>query len=112
MISIIVPVYNVEAYLPQCLDSLIHQTYKDIEIVCVNDGSKDRSLEILKEYANKDERIKIINQENQGLLPARPLLGATPTPRHSPSVRAQGPWPQRRPQRRGAPRHLPHQMHG
>ena len=71
MISIIVPVYNVEAYLPQCLDSLIHQTYKDIEIVCVNDGSKDRSLEILKEYANKDERIKIINQENQGLSGAR-----------------------------------------
>ena len=48
MISIIVPVYNVEAYLPQCLDSLIGQTYKDIEIICVNDGSTDRSLDILK----------------------------------------------------------------
>ena len=71
MISIIVPIYNVEAYLPKCLDSLIHQTYQDIEIICVNDGSKDRSLEILKEYAIKDERITIINQENQGLSGAR-----------------------------------------
>lgn len=67
MISIIVPVYNVEAYLPQCLDSLIHQTYNDIEIICVNDGSKDRSLEILKKYANKDRRIKLISRENKGI---------------------------------------------
>lgn len=67
MISIIVPVYNVEAYLPQCLDSLIHQTYQDLEIICVNDGSKDRSLEILKEYANKDRRIKLISRENKGI---------------------------------------------
>ena len=67
MISIIVPVYNVEAYLPQCLDSLIHQTYQDLEIICVNDGSKDRSLEILKEYANKDRRIKPISRDNKGI---------------------------------------------
>lgn len=71
MISIIVPVYNVEAYLSKCLDSLIHQTYSDIEIICVNDGSTDRSLEILKKYADKDERIKVISQENQGLSSAR-----------------------------------------
>lgn len=71
MISIIVPVYNVAPYLPQCLDSLINQTYRDIEIICVNDGSTDDSLKILEEYAKKDKRIKIINQQNQGLSGAR-----------------------------------------
>lgn len=70
-VSIIVPVYNVEKYLPQCLDSLINQTLKDIEIICVNDGSKDNSETILKAYQIKDPRIKIINQENQGLSVAR-----------------------------------------
>lgn len=65
-ISIIVAVYNVEKYLRQCLDSLINQTFKDIEIICVNDGSTDNSLDILKEYQAKDNRIKIIEQENQG----------------------------------------------
>lgn len=65
-ISIIVPVYNVEAYLPKCLDSLINQTLKDIEIICINDGSTDKSLEILQKYAKEDKRIKIIDQENQG----------------------------------------------
>lgn len=71
MISIIVPVYNVAPYLPKCLDSLINQTYRDLEIICVNDGSTDGSLAILKEYAKVDERIKIINQPNQGLSGAR-----------------------------------------
>lgn len=66
-ISIIIPVYNVEKYLRQCLDSLIGQTLKDIEIICVNDGSKDNSLEILREYKNKDSRIVIIDQINQGV---------------------------------------------
>lgn len=66
-ISVIVPVYNVEKYLRECLDSIINQTFKDIEIICVNDGSTDGSLEILEEYASKDDRIIIINQENQGL---------------------------------------------
>lgn len=69
--SVIVPVYNVEKYLPACLDSLINQTLTDIEIICINDGSKDGSLDILKNYANKDKRIKIINQENQGVSSAR-----------------------------------------
>ena len=69
--SIIVPIYNVEKYLPKCLDSLINQTYSNIEIICVNDGSTDNSLQILEEYANKDKRIKIINQENQGVSVAR-----------------------------------------
>lgn len=69
--SIIVPVYNVEKYLPKCLDSLVNQTYKNIEIICINDGSTDNSLAILNEYAQKDIRIKIINQENQGVSVAR-----------------------------------------
>lgn len=65
-VSIIVPVYNVEQYLRECLDSLINQTLKDIEIICVNDGSTDSSLQIVEEYAAKDNRIKIINKENSG----------------------------------------------
>lgn len=71
LISIIVPVYNVENYLERCLQSLINQTYKNIEIVCVNDGSTDNSLNILNDFQKKDSRIKIISQENQGLSEAR-----------------------------------------
>lgn len=70
-ISIIVPVYNVEKYLSRCLDSLLNQTLKDIEIICVNDGSSDESLKILESYAEKDNRIKIVNKENGGLSSAR-----------------------------------------
>lgn len=70
-ISVIIPVYNVEAYLSECLDSVINQTFKDIEIICVNDGSTDNSLDILRTYAEKDPRIKVINQTNQGLSVAR-----------------------------------------
>jgi glycosyltransferase involved in cell wall biosynthesis len=70
-VSVVVPVYNVEIYLRRCLDSLINQTYKDIEFICVNDGSTDSSLEILKEYAAKDPRFIIINQENQGVACAK-----------------------------------------
>ncbi len=70
-ISIIVPVYNVEKYLPECLDSIINQTFTDFECICINDGSPDNSLAILKEYASKDSRIKIINQENKGQSSAR-----------------------------------------
>ena len=65
-ISIIVPVYNVEKYLSKCLDSLINQTLKDIEIIAVNDGSTDNSLSVLKDYAKKDSRIVIIDKENSG----------------------------------------------
>lgn len=71
LISVIIPVYNVEQYLPQCLDSVIHQTYPNLEIICVNDGSKDSSREILEHYADKDSRIIVIDQENQGLSGAR-----------------------------------------
>ena len=70
-VSIIVPVYNVEKYLSKCLESLINQTLKDIEIICVNDGSGDNSLDILKNFAQKDSRIKIIDKQNEGVAIAR-----------------------------------------
>lgn len=70
-VSIIVPVYNVEKYLSECLDSLLAQTFGDFEIICVNDGSTDSSLDILNEYAAKDNRIRIITQENAGPSKAR-----------------------------------------
>lgn len=73
LISIIVPIYNSEKYLNKCLDSLINQTYKNIEIICVNDGSEDGSLKILKEYKLKDNRIKIITTKNRGSNAARNL---------------------------------------
>ena len=71
MVSVIIPVYNVEKYLEEALESVINQTLKDIEIIIINDGSTDRSLEIAKGYALKDKRIKIIDQKNQGLSVAR-----------------------------------------
>ena len=70
-ISVIIPVYNVEKYLAECLTSVVNQTFKDIEIICINDGSTDNSPKILEEFAQKDRRIKIINQENQGMSCAR-----------------------------------------
>jgi glycosyltransferase involved in cell wall biosynthesis len=70
-ISVIIPVYNVEDYLAQCLDSICNQTFRDIEIICVNDGSTDHSPDILTQYSLKDERISIINQHNQGLAASR-----------------------------------------
>lgn len=71
MVSIIIPVYNVSNYLKTCLKSVINQTYKDLEIICINDGSTDNSLEILKEYASKDKRITIIDKKNAGVSAAR-----------------------------------------
>ena len=65
-ISVVVPVYNVEKYLKECIDSIINQTLEDIEIICVNDGSTDSSLEILNNYAKKDSRIIVINKSNSG----------------------------------------------
>lgn len=70
-ISVIVPIYNAETYLAKCLDSLIGQTYTALEIILVNDGSKDNSLEICEAYAEKDSRIVVINQENAGVAQAR-----------------------------------------
>ena len=59
-VSVILPVYNVEQYLEQCLDSIIGQTLRDIEIICIDDGSSDNSLNILKSYQKKDSRIRLI----------------------------------------------------
>lgn len=72
-ISIVIPVYNAEKYISRCLNSIIGQTYQDFEIILINDGSKDKSLEILKEYSNKYENIKIFSQENSGPSKARNL---------------------------------------
>lgn len=65
-VSVVIPVYNVEDFLGECLDSITNQTLTDIEIICVNDGSADRSLDILNEYASRDERITVLDQENGG----------------------------------------------
>ena len=70
-ISIIVPVYNVESYLSNCIDSILNQTFKDFELILVNDGSTDKSLEICKHYKNMDDRIFIIDKKNGGLSSAR-----------------------------------------
>ncbi len=70
-VSVIIPVYNVEKYLKECLDSVVNQTLKDIEIICVNNGSVDNSLQILEEYSAKDCRIKIIDKNNTGVASAR-----------------------------------------
>ena len=72
-ISLLVAAYNIEDYIAKCLNSLVQQTLKDIEIIVVNDGSTDTTLDRIKEWANKDERIKIIDQENQGLSNVRKI---------------------------------------
>ncbi len=65
-VSIVIPVCNVESFLRECLDSAVNQTLEDIEIICINDGSKDNSLEIIKEYAAQDSRVKVISKDNAG----------------------------------------------
>lgn len=79
LVSIIVPLYNQERYLRACLRSVCRQTYKNLEIIIVNDGSTDRSLQIVHDWASRDERIKIVDKENEGLAYARRdgLLAAT-----------------------------------
>ncbi len=81
LVSIIIPVYNVEKYLRQCLESIVNQTYTNIEIIIINDGTKDDSGIIISEFESFDKRIKIVNQENQGLSGARNtgILNATGT---------------------------------
>ena len=71
LISIIVPVYKVEAYLPRCVDSILAQTYKNLDIILVDDGSPDNSGKICDAYAEKDSRITVIHQANGGLSDAR-----------------------------------------
>ncbi|MDR1943165.1 MAG: glycosyltransferase [Endomicrobium sp.] len=70
-ISVIVPIYNTEKYLSECLDSILGQTFKDLEVICINDGSPDDSDKILEEYSKRDSRIVIIRQKNMGLAEAR-----------------------------------------
>lgn len=71
LVSVIVPVYNTEHYLKKCLDSILSQTLQEIEIICVNDGSTDSSPDILRQYAKKDQRIRLVQKENGGLVSAR-----------------------------------------
>ena len=71
MISVIVPVFNMEKYLARCIDSLVSQSIKDIEILLIDDGSTDSSADICKKYAEDDKRIKYIYKENGGLSDAR-----------------------------------------
>ena len=71
LISVIVPIYNCEDYIKRCIDSIINQTYKDIEIILVDDGSTDKSSYICDTYINKDNRIVVYHTENQGLSEAR-----------------------------------------
>ena len=71
MISVIIPIYNVEEYLEECLESIQKQTYSNIEVILVNDGSTDGSKEICEKYCHQDNRFKLINQENKGLSEAR-----------------------------------------
>lgn len=70
-ISVIIPVYNTEAYLSRCLDSVLNNTYRNLEVICINDGSKDNSLAILREYERRDDRVVVIDQKNGGVSKAR-----------------------------------------
>ena len=70
-ISVIVPIYNAELYLDRCLKSIINNTYRNLEIICINDGSTDTSLNILESYKENDSRIIVISQENRGVSSAR-----------------------------------------
>ena len=70
-VSIIIPVYNVKKYLPECLDSVLNQSYKNLEIILVDDGSTDGSEKIVDEYKKKDQRIVVVHQKNQGQSGAR-----------------------------------------
>ena len=72
-VSIIVPVYNAEEFLEDCIKSIIYQSLEDIEVICINDGSSDNSLGILNNFQEKDNRIKIFSQENSGPAAARNL---------------------------------------
>ena len=71
LISVIIPVYNMELYLARCLNSVLGNTYRNLDVICVDDGSKDRSLDVLREYAEKDSRVVVIAKENGGVSSAR-----------------------------------------
>ncbi|RQD92541.1 glycosyltransferase family 2 protein, partial [Campylobacter hepaticus] len=71
LISIIIPIYNVESYLKECLDSVVNQSYANLDIILIDDGSTDKSLDIALQYLRKDERIFLISKENGGQSSAR-----------------------------------------
>lgn len=71
LVSVIIPVYQAEEYIERCINSILNQTYKNLDIIFVNDGSTDRSVEIITEYAQKDERVRLLHQENKGAGAAR-----------------------------------------
>ena len=71
LVSVIIPVYNVENNIAYCIESVLRQTYKNLEILIIDDGSTDNSYNICKKYANTDNRIKVIHQENHGILYVR-----------------------------------------
>ena len=73
VVSVIIPVYNMESYLEQCLDSVCNQTLRNIEILCINDGSTDSSGQILEKYAKHDKRIIVFQQINSGVAASRNL---------------------------------------
>lgn len=70
-VSVIIPIYNVEKYLNECIESILQQTLSDLELILINDGSSDNSSKICEDYVKKDKRIKYISQENQGVSRAR-----------------------------------------
>ena len=72
-LSIIIPIYNTSKYLKECLDSVVNQDYKNVEIICVDDGSTDDSANIVESYLKKDERFKLIKTEHKGVAYARNL---------------------------------------
>lgn len=71
LVSVIIPAYNIEDYIGRCLDSIISQTYKNLEIIVVDDGSRDRTGEILDDYVKKDPRMKVVHKKNGGVSSAR-----------------------------------------
>ena len=71
LVSIIIPVYNVEQYLDQCMETVLGQTYSNLDIILVDDGSKDKSSQMCDEYVAKDKRVKVLHKENGGLSSAR-----------------------------------------
>ena len=71
MISVIIPVYNCEKYIKKCIESILNQTYKDLEVIVIDDGSKDSSLNICNKLMKEDYRLTVIHQENQGVSSAR-----------------------------------------
>lgn len=83
MVSILIPCYNGQEFIKRCLDSCLKQTYKDIKIIIVNDGSTDNSKQIIEQYIEQDKRITLINQPNKGLAETRNVLLRSTTSEYS-----------------------------